>query len=130
LPTSTLKKPRNYAAEYKRRLERAAKLGYSRAVARGHAPKSKYGIKEARKAGRRPGVPKGSQPTESEVFQAELFGKGFRNPREEARKERLRQRGIKEERIDQVITSQAKFIRVALKAGLTEKEAYSLWFSP
>lgn len=56
------KKPkakRDYKAEYRARIERALKLGYSRSVARGHPKKSKtkreVGIRLARKLDLEPG---------------------------------------------------------------------------
>ncbi len=51
---------RDYKAEYRARIERALKLGYTRSVARGHPRKSKtvreVGIKLARKLGLEPGT--------------------------------------------------------------------------
>jgi hypothetical protein len=43
--------PRNYAAEYARRIARAKQLGYSKHVARGHARPGEFGLKRSKDLG-------------------------------------------------------------------------------
>lgn len=110
-----MKKPRNYAAEYARRIARAKERGYSKDVARGHAPKGTIGIARANKLGVKPGFVIGGRR-----------GKGF-VATSASRAENLRELGL-----DGVIptkTSLNEFVRLLKEAQFTEREAYTLWWS-
>ena len=108
------RRKRNYKAEYKRRLARAKKLGYSKTIARGHARVGEVGIKRAKELGIKP-----------VVIIRKKSRKGFRHTTR-TRKRDLKKRGITFE-ID--VTDQDEFIATLLNAGFTERESYTLWFS-
>ena len=68
---------RNYRAEYQRRIARAQLKGYSKAVARGHPPKGKAGLRAADFLGIKPG----DELQELKPAKSDLFGDIFRgNP--------------------------------------------------
>lgn len=119
-------KRRDYRAEYNRRLERARELGYSRRVARGHARKDEYGLREARNVSRvshhkvSPGQSK-YHATGREIDET-TFSKGTA----EAIKFGVDERKIR--KLD--IEDEESFIKMLLDLGLTPKEAYTLRFSP
>jgi hypothetical protein len=140
------RKKRNYRAEYKRRIERALQKGYSRSVARGH-PKIKtitvdysgvkrkkrvvveVGLKGAKYLGVRPGT------DFQKLIQADakhVFGEipkrreiDSDSPRYQLRLEELQKRGGVFD-----WTNEQNFIAEMQAAGLTERDAYTQWFSP
>jgi hypothetical protein len=116
------KHKRDYRAEYARRIARAAEKGYSRAVARGHAPRGTVGIKRAKQLNIQPGF----------VLIRKKPRKGFvATPK--TRRTNLRNLGIApsdfDARFGDVITDQDLFIDMLKQAGFSEREAYTLWFS-
>lgn len=141
------RKQRDYKAEYARRIARAAERGYSKSVARGHAPKGVAGIKLAKVIGVKPGErisqrppaepAKPGQPT----FVERLTEAGFRDFIAEAREEYLRRvlkkhpeirKELREDGITlkDLSTSREEFVQVVFEAEHSEKEAYTAWFSP
>jgi hypothetical protein len=103
------KRVRNYKEEYRKRIERAFDLGYSRTIARGHPKKHELSITEERKIAYR-NIKEYKENT-SRVAHERLKDTVYA----------MAERGK---------TQQAVFIRLALEAGFTERQAYSLWFSP
>lgn len=134
------KRKRDYRAEYQRRVARAAERGYSKAVARGHAPKGVAGIKLAKVIGVKPGQSIRKRPPQPPVskgeptFEERLTAAGFASFIEESRKDYLRRLPKKvrpsEEDIDYLVTSQEDFVQVIFDAEHSEAEAYTAWFSP
>lgn len=122
------RKPRNYAAEYARRIARAKQKGYSKSVARGHARKGEAGIKTAQFLGIKPGADL------DKIIAADARKVFGRKPKresgeapvqyEEKLREMQRQRGRFE------WTDEAAFIAAMNNLGLTERDAYTHWFSP
>ena len=117
------KRVRNYKREYARRLERARLLGFSKSQGRGHPKKGEKKIgrltkdqikdivsKDAKQVfGRKPKRLKGEQlPIDYEI---KLADKQKREGRFEW-------------------TDEATFIGDMQALGLTEREAYTQWFSP
>jgi len=114
------RKSRDYKAEYKRRVARAARLGYSKAVARGHARKTEYGIEEAKRAKVKPGKSK-IRATGREVSESTF----------EAAVNEAIQFGVNERKARKLdIHDEEGFIKALLDIGLTPREAYTLRFSP
>ncbi len=113
------RKPRDYKAEYARRIRNATKKGYSRSQARGHAKLTELSI-SAEKV--RVKVGKDAK---------RVFGrKPKRHPGEDVfsypeRLEELKKREGKFAWLDE-----SSFIQSITQLGLTEREAYTLWFSP
>lgn len=141
------KKKRDYRAEYKRRIERALKLGYSRAIARGH-PKTEtvsyrgkdgskkkrkrvveLGLRAARFLGERPGERIDKIVARDAKY---TFGKkpkrGYQDKNEIYYQMRLEEMERRQGTFDW--TNEAKFIEQMLALGLTERDAYKNWFSP
>jgi hypothetical protein len=123
------RKQRDYKAEYARRIARAKEKGYSRAVARGHARKGEAGIRAARFLG----IPVGSD-IDGVVAKDKrrVFGRKIprRAPGEGPLEyeERLTEEKQRPERQFKW-TSQDEFIESLIALGLTEREAYTHWFS-
>lgn len=119
-------KQRDYRAEYNRRLERAKRLGYSRSVARGHAPSDVYSITEAAKAS--------SQSHHRVVAGQSKYhatGKGIDETTFQRGIEEAVRFGVNERKIRNLdIHDEESFIKMLLDLGLTPKEAYTLRFSP
>lgn len=125
------KRKRDYKAEYRARLEKALREGYSRSVARGHPRRTKtvreLGIRAARKAGLKAGA------NIAELVRRDMlhtFGTTVRKTAEDAsvsayvvRLDRLKQM---EGEFDW--TNEEKFIEEMQALGLTEREAYSALF--
>ncbi len=131
------RKPRDYKAEYARRVARAESRGVSKSIARGHPPKGVIGFKLAKILGVKPGTKfdkrkKYKRPKkEPRTFEQILDDAGFRNFLLEARIEVLRREtDIEPEELESVATSQEEFISVIMNAQHSEKEAYTSWFSP
>lgn len=113
---------RNYAREYKARLARAAKKGYSKQVARGHAPKGKLGIKSAKRLGKKPGA---------SIKRIKIRVTGREGAPIDLEREALIKQGIAIKDIAQIdFHDEASFIRKLLELGYTPREAYTLRFSP
>jgi hypothetical protein len=129
---------RDYAAEYKRRLQRAKEKGYSKSVARGHPSKGEIGLKRAR-AMLLPGPVQVIRPRKATRH-------GFRPTYKQIR-ERLESLNLKflaqslQGKRGRVPTSfsngriidddnRDRFIDALTKWGFTPREAYTLWFSP
>jgi hypothetical protein len=128
---------RDYAAEYQRRLARAREFGYSRAVARGHAPRGIAGARLARILGIEPGSPIVGRPPAPPSpkgtlnFRQKLERAGFRDFLREQRELWLeRETALPRKRRQRVSVSQEQFITEALRAKHSEREAYTAWFSP
>lgn len=104
-----MKRKRDYKAEYQRRLQRAAELGYSRTMARGHPKKNELSIVQERK----------------------IVLRNLKDYKESTSRE-------VHERLKDTVFAMAErgggmqklFIRLALEAGFSDRQAYTLWFSP
>jgi hypothetical protein len=141
------KRKRDYRAEYKRRIEKALKEGYSRAIARGH-PKTEVvhyvdrkgqkqkrrrvvelGLRAARFLGERPGERIDKIVARDAKY---TFGKkpkrGFQDKNEVYYQLRLEELERRQGTFDW--TNERKFIDQMLALGLTERDAYKNWFSP
>lgn len=125
---------RDYKAEYANRVRLAELRGYSRSVARGHANPEVVGVKLARALGVKPGSLKSERPSfvpkkEGETLQERLEAAGFKHYFRERREEWLKSNAdITNVRF--TATTREEFLTVAMNAGLSEREAYDLWFSP
>ena len=137
------RKKRNYRAEYKRRIERALKLGYSRSIARGH-PRTKtvrgkdgrkrkvvqeLGLRAAKFLGKRPGT-KLRELVEADA--AYVFGEPPRRIMGDNDGPHYALRLKELERRDGLFdwTNEGVFIEAMRALGLTERDAYAFWFSP
>jgi hypothetical protein len=112
-------KKRNYKAEYKRRIARAKARGFSVSQARGHAKPTELSITAENM---RMVVGKDAK---------RVFGrKPKRLPGEDvfAYPERLEEMKKREGQFQWL--DESAFIESITKLGLTEREAYTLWFSP
>lgn len=119
-------KRRDYRAEYNRRLERARELGYSRRVARGHARKDEYGLREAKRATLASHHRVSAGQSKYHATGREIDETTFRKGIQEAIEFGVNERKIR--KLD--ITDEESFIKMLLDLGLTPKEAYTLRFSP
>jgi hypothetical protein len=142
------KKKRDYRAEYKRRIARALAKGYSRNVARGHAKtktrtvKRKDGTKEkivvhvemsikaAKFFGEKPGT------TYKEVLERDarhVFGEVPKRVKGEDKTStayQLRLEGLAKFDGQFNWLDEQAFVEQMMAAGLSEREAYTHWFSP
>jgi hypothetical protein len=142
------KKKRNYRAEYKRRIARALAKGYSRSVARGHAKTKtrtyvkrdgtkgkevihvEMSLKAAKLFGEKPGTLYADVLRRDAIH---VFGEVPRRIKGEDKTStayQLRLEGLA--RFDGKFNwlDEGAFIREMMAAGLTEREAYTHWFSP
>lgn len=103
-------KKRDYKAEYKRRIERASKLGLSRSQARGHPRFTGYSKK-------------GKKLREKSITEMRQTYKMTGELRS------TKTRGMLKGFTDDMI-SMISFISMAVATGYTLREAYKLWFSP
>lgn len=109
-------KRRDYKAEYRRRVKSAKRRGISRAQARGHPKHGEYGLKEARKLGIKP-------------VAIDLVRKARR--RAITAKKKHRKPKIPRELPDTIsVTNQDAFIELLKKQGFSERDAFTMWFSP
>ena len=136
---------RNYKAEYARRIQRAKDRGYSKSVARGHANKREAGINAAKLLGVKPGtdldaligrdarrvfgfkprIVKGTgKPSKG------LFGTGGARADEFAPEYQLilAEYAKRDGLFDW--SNEARFIEQMQAIGMTERDAYTHWFSP
>lgn len=122
------RKPRDYKAEYRRRIERAKQKGYSKSVARGHARKGEAGIKASRFLGIKPGadLDKIIAADARKVFGRKPKREGGEGPvqYEEKLIELQKRKGRFE------WTDEAAFIAAMENLGMTDRDAYTFWFSP
>lgn len=137
------KKKRNYKAEYKARIERALKKGYSRRIARGHAKRIsvegvdgekrsipvELGLRAAKRIKQRPGTLIEDLIKQDAIWQ---FGEA---PRREVGdltgsyyQLRLQELARRPGLFDW--TDERKFVDTMKAIGLTERDAYTHWFSP
>lgn len=119
------KRIRDYKAEYRRRIERAEELGYSRSMARGHPKKGEIGINKERrivyqnlKTYHDSTSRKAHEALKDTVFTMREMAEGLPAIYQKGEVKYLNGR------------MQEIFIRLAKEAGFTERQAYSLWFSP
>lgn len=122
------KKPRDYKAEYRARIERALKAGYSRRVARGHAGRGEISISAAKRYGVRPG----SDPRDLiDAERKHVFG--GRQPKRSSG-ESIAQHILRlqeaAQRDDGLFTwdDEAQFLEQMSDLGLSEREAYTTLF--
>jgi len=144
------KKKRNYRAEYKRRIARALAKGYSRSVARVHAKTKtrtyvgrdgkkhkevihvEMSVKAAKLFGEKPGTLYADVLKRDARF---VFGEVPRRVKGEDKTStayQLRLEGLAKRDADGVFNwlDEGAFIEQMMAAGLTEREAYTHWFSP
>jgi hypothetical protein len=122
------RKQRDYKAEYQRRIQRAKDKGYSRAIARGHAPRGQAGLRAANFLGVTPGSDLG---LDIDRDKNRVFGRKIRRQKGDT-PEIFQERLIEEQRKPEHAlkwTSEEEFIASLVKLGLTEREAYTHWFS-
>jgi hypothetical protein len=123
-------KRRDYKAEYARRIKRALDQGYSRSVARGHAKhkKGELGIKAARVLNVKPGT---------NIFEIVARDAKYVFGRKPKRKDEpdaptylltLEEKAKREGRFDWL--NEAEFIESMKGLGFSERESYTMWFSP
>lgn len=139
------RKQRDYKAEYARRIARGKEKGYSRAVARGHAPRGKAGLRAARFLDLQPGDSLGIDPRfdvyvdkqgrrhikQIDRDKKRVFGRKIKRQHGEDESE-FQERLIEEKRKTEGTlkwTSEEEFINSLTALGLTEREAYTHWFS-
>lgn len=136
---------RDYAAEYKRRLERALSRGYSRAVARGHARKGEVSLKRAKTFGLPPGLrivrqgrhgtpERPYRPTYADIrARARRLGLPLSGATFKGKKGKIpiAWAGPPADRYMKDDPRRDRFIEFyTTQVGLTDQEAYTLWFSP
>lgn len=129
---------RDYAAEYKRRVERAVSRGLPKSVGRGHPRKGVVGLREAKFLNVEPGSVRETIRTRSAIlapskpFEDVLYEAGFRSFLVESRKDVIREtvEDVTEPEVRLGSVSQEKFLELILPYTPTEREAYHLWFSP
>lgn len=98
------KRQRDYRAEYIARIQRGLERGLDRSVARGHPKRGQLGIRARRRI-------------EHDALSGNLSDVSAVSL-------------ATDKRINFEFTSQADFLQMATDLGLTEKQAYSIWFSP
>lgn len=131
---------RDYRAEYQRRIARAKEFGYSKSVARGHPRKGIAGIKLAKVLKIEPGQeiasrPAFKRPTETgSTFEQQLIGAGFKHFLTEERKRvivrELNDPTIPAKELEVIATTQIEFLNRMMDVNHSEREAFTLWFSP
>lgn len=133
------RKKRDYKAEYARRLERARKLGYSKAVARGHAKLDEMPIKLARKARVKPGSSVKEYNTflemrkKTRAEKKKVFGRVVKRTEDQPDtvtfEAYLEEQSKHPERGQFNWTNEGEFIRQMQELGFDERQAYNFWFS-
>ena len=105
---------RDYAAEYARRIARAQEKGYSKSVARGHAPRGTFGIKRSRELN----VPVGFRYNRSRSQDG--LAKALKDPR-------LARIDVDpfEPNAQVLTTSQKEFLAILKEHGFKDREAYT-----
>jgi len=132
-------KKRDYAAEYKRRIRRAKKLGLSKSVARGHAKHGELSIKKAKALSEKFDVkvkPGTSIKDLAKEDNKHVFGRLIKRKKkgrgdDDASEYAVRLESLKK-RDDGIFDweNEHAFVEQMTELGLTEREAYSNWFSP
>ena len=123
------RKQRDYKAEYQRRIAKTPKGSVARAVARGHAPKGKAGKRAAKFLGIKAGsdIDQFIDKDKARVFGKKVPKRQF-GETEQDFEDRLRELKRRKE-TEFKWTSEADFIESLIGLGLTEREAYTHWFS-
>lgn len=144
---------RDYKAEYQRRLARAKKRGLPKSIARGHPGKGKLGLRASKFLGVEPGYVAQYTPRAilREIMLADTarglrreYARVLRTSQREAREQLVKQKGetandygLRRDEVlsdakpsDLPLTSEVDFIRSMNALGFSEREAYTLWFSP
>jgi hypothetical protein len=117
-------KPRNYKAEYARRIARAARAGIDRSVARGHPRRGLVGFKLARQYKVRPGSLIADLPIR-------VTGRSVSDELIDRERELLIEQGISIKDINAIdFHDEESFVKKLLELGYTPREAYQLRFSP
>lgn len=107
-------KPRNYAAEYARRLARAQSKGYSKSVARGHAKRGEFGLKRSAELKVPPGFRYNAEQSQTRL--AKILN--------EPRLARL-DVGTFEPNAPYLTTNQKEFLAILKEHGFKDREAYT-----
>ena len=128
-----VKRQRDYKTEYQRRIKRAEEKGYSKAVARGHAPKGIAGLRAADFLGIKPGSDLGTGNVYRAVSRDAKRTFGDKPKREKGESpedyaQKLAELQLQPGRLQW--TDEAAFVQSLLNLGLTAQDAYTHWFSP
>jgi len=139
---STVSSPRDYRAEYQRRLVRAKERGYSKDVARGHARRGTLGLRAAQRA-RRSGFDVSAGESIAGSLRDSIERAIARDAKRVFGRKPKRRKGeepfIYEERLQGAQkkperqfawTDEQEFKDYIVSLGLTERDAYTFWFSP
>jgi hypothetical protein len=132
---------RDYAKEYKQRLKRALDKGYSRSIARGHPKKTEISLARAKRlkivAGLgiiRPQSRPGYRPTKREIInRIRRLGLPLSESIIRAKWKGRMPNQWKGPPGDRYLVDHAGrngFVEFYVDQGLSEREAYTLWFSP
>lgn len=125
------RRKRNYRAEYRRRIKNALDKGLTRSQGRGHPRKGELPAKkesvakvvrdDAKRTFRK--VPK----LEPDAPRIDSGGRSYPDPSayEEYLRDKVKREGSKFDWFDE-----QEFISSVTALGMTEREAYTLWFSP
>lgn len=142
------RKPRNYKAEYQRRIQRGRERGLNKSVSRGHPKKGFIGIKRAAELGvstdlelnrrlieREEGRDSATEFLEliKSLGMRRVYVTPLRNEMEDRKGHAFKNGGIPKYifAARDRYTDQQEWIKYTTAQGrLTEREAYTLWFSP
>lgn len=132
-------KKRDYAAEYRRRIDRAQAAGYSKSVARGHPKRNEVSLRIAKRlkippqetaliAAAKQKIKRGVRRDKVRVFGSRVKRKRKVHPDTVTYEKFLQQKQQQEERKFDW-TDEYEFVRQMMLLGFDEHEAYTLWFS-